>query len=1484
MLTCVPRLLHLLFSVLLLGGALGCVAPAWGQPEVDQEALVPPAAMVSTSPDAVPPFVTRTWTVRDGLPLNVVWSLAQTSDGALWAGTLDGLARFDGHSFTTFSGARTPGLAGNRVVALHATGDELWVGTQTGLSVGRQSQFQQVEGPGHVENIGEGSDGTVWIAGHPGLYRTVARPPSASETRVERIALPDSLPRRNADDVEPVRSDSIFVAVDGRLLFYQNGRFRPWRSRLPHLAARLTGPVRRLATSPDGQLWVATENEIVVVGNSTASRYPHDGGRVFSIRFAPDGAAWVTTPERGLLRVSASGIAPIEANGALPTTTRGLVRDHTGQWWVGTHDRGLIRLQRRLFHYPESDWNDGIGAHAIYADDRSVWTSIARHGVCRYQMLPRFEPGRGDTAEARSREPWPPPNLKRRCFSSVDGLPGLQIWGIQRDGSGALWIATSNHLVRRRDGRFETVRDPNGNPFRGTSVLHRGPDGNLWIATAENGVYRREDGEFVSVLAPTETRSRIQALHHDQTGALWIGTQSHGIARRTNGTLRWYDSDDGVPYHNIRDVYETEDGAIWISTQGGGIARFEGDARFGGDPPKGLSFTPVTPEDGLPHRSIHLIREAPEGMFWMTSNGGIFRVPRRQLQAVADGTQDRLSAQVFQEDDGMRTRECNGNVQPIFGRDAQGRFWTATVAGPVVFDPHDPAFAVPDSIPVRITAVRADGVSRSLDTLRLAPSTYRLAVDFTAISLRYADDLSFRYRIDEGPWTHARSRRTAEYTGLEAGAHRFEVQATVNGTTWHALDVPLRVTIEPHVYQTWWFRLLAGLFVLGLAAAGYRWRMRQIQKRQSELESLVDERTRELAEEKRRTEKQAEKLSELDQAKSRFFAHVSHEFRTPLSLILGPLQDAVRGDETLDPASMRRMLHNARRLQGLIDQLLDLAALEEGGMSLALRHGDLAAFVERTVDAFRSEAQRRDIDLSVDREPSSSDHTGEASDGIPMQFDPNKVETILTNLLANALAFTPDGGSVTVRLRRDALPAAPQREKEERSGAQGEDGVQTVHGARQGNEGEAEAICISVVDTGPGIAEEDLDGVFDRFTQVSTAATTASRETSRNHGARSKPDEHQAPNQDPASSDDGSEGRIGHKTPEGLGLGLALTRELAQLHGGAVQAESTPGEGSTFRVWLPIRPVSDALDADDASTRQAAVRPEASRPATDRPPTDRLSPGDGSADRTVSRGTPPQRLSVRTTEATIMVVEDNPEMRAFLTRRLGEIWSVRSAANGKEAWQDLQREAPDLLLSDVMMPDPDGFELCRKVKSDPALRVVPVILLTARTSDHDTVEGLKSGADDYVAKPFDLAELIRRIDNHLAARRHARAHHQDTIHLDALGQTVDDADAAFMREVMATIDEHLGNPDFTTEQLAQAVALSRRQFSRRLKDAIGETPAAFVRTCRIERAKSLLENGPDTIAEVAYAVGFRSSSHFSQAFKDEVGCTPSTYVDQQTAS
>ncbi len=601
------------------------------------------------------------------------------------------------------------------------------------------------------------------------------------------------------------------------------------------------------------------------------------------------------------------------------------------------------------------------------------------------------------------------------------------------------------------------------------------------------------------------------------------------------------------------------------------------------------------------------------------------------------------------------------------------------------------------------------------------------------------------------------------------------------------------VTFQKRKPPAWWQK--PWVYALGLlvfSAVGlifFQLRIMRLRARERQLTVLVDERTRELVAEKEKTEEQARRLGQLDEAKNRFFTNISHEFRTPLTLILGPLQDALDGLYKDNPARLEkqhRLMHrSARRLLRLINQLLDLSRLEEGRMTLQPEPGDLADFARTLTRSFVPLAERRRITLAFDSEV----------ERLPLEFDPDALEKVLSNLIGNALKFTPENGSVRV-----GLTTSDQADSRSRHAS------------------------LAVQDTGPGISKEDLEHIFDRFQQGDTSI---------------------------------------RRRFEGSGIGLALAKELAELHGGELLVESELGRGSSFtvRVPLPEKPpvLSNEVSIDSSTEAVGLVDAVLGASST------------GSGAREAAGGEQPL----------ILIVEDNIDVRGYVRTHLESDYRIIEAADGEEGHESTLTHRPDLILADVMMPIMDGYEMCRLIRANEELRHIPVVMLTAKAAEQDTLEGLQSGADDYLAKPFSVPELKARISNLIGSRRNLRERFSREIIVRPADITITPDDEVFLDRVLAAVSHHIGDTNLTMDWLADEIGLSRRQLERRLESVTGESPAALVRRLRLERSSQLLRAGAGTISEIAYAVGFKSRAHFSRAFKEVYGTSPSAHMHLQ---
>ena len=559
-----------------------------------------------------------------------------------------------------------------------------------------------------------------------------------------------------------------------------------------------------------------------------------------------------------------------------------------------------------------------------------------------------------------------------------------------------------------------------------------------------------------------------------------------------------------------------------------------------------------------------------------------------------------------------------------------------------------------------------------------------------------------------------------------------------------------------------------------------------------DLERRVEVRTEELAASKAEVEAQAERLEELDRLKTRLFANISHEFRTPLTLLLGPVEDALAGRSGPVPealaAQLPAMRQSARRLLDLVNQLLELAKLDAGKLDLKQERTDLVGLVRNGVATFSGQADRAGIGLLFDTR----------FEELPADLDASQIETVLTNLLANALAFTERGGKVRV-----SVEAA---------------------------DGEA---LVVVEDTGTGIDAEALPYVFDRFRQADGGAT-------RTHG--------------------------------GTGIGLALAKEITELHGGTIEVESAMGFGTRFTVRLPLDSEAPTPGPDRRLERLA--EPDI---ASERGHEDQGEDNSGLGDRMLDEPGDAECPLV-------LVVEDHAGLRAYVRGHLASRYRVIEAADGASGLAAARTHQPDLVLSDVMMPELDGVALTRALRSDARFSDVPIVLLSAWSDESSTLAGLEAGADDYLTKPFSPDELLARLDNFLATRRRLREQYSDEVFVGPSSVVVSSAEAAFLENVRDAAEAGLGEPTFGVDALAAEVGLSRRQLGRRLREALDTSPGALLRQMRLARAAQLLKQEAGTVGEVAYAVGYRDPDHFAKQFRRAYGVPPSAYTSTEARS
>jgi len=660
--------------------------------------------------------------------------------------------------------------------------------------------------------------------------------------------------------------------------------------------------------------------------------------------------------------------------------------------------------------------------------------------------------------------------------------------------------------------------------------------------------------------------------------------------------------------------------------------------------------------------------------------------------------------------------------------------------------------------------IAGPGVKSFADTLPAGAESLRFEYALTS----YTDPkrTEYRVRLDglESDWSRWSGETRRDYTNLPGGEYVLQVQArNAAGQTFES--DPLAFRVQPPFYLSplaWTVYVLIAVILLLLAARfGQRLRERSLLAQQRVLAEQVAERTSEVR-------AQAREIRQISDARAQFFANVSHELRTPLTLTRGPLQELARiSGERLDDESKQYLdvsLRNSEAMQSLIGQILDLQRLEAGRMPLKLIRADLAMMVRGIVDRFAVQARLRGIELSCEG----------IDKPVELVCDQAHIDTMLSNLMSNAIKFTPEGGRIELGL---------------------------IH-----TEGKIE---LTVTDSGPGIDPAYQQAIFERYRQGEQTSASS----------------------------------------PGTGIGLALIRELAELHGGHIRVESKPGLGASFSLSIP----TDLQPNAEASNESIAVETRAES---------NQGPSEATIDEMTSEDVP-----------CVLLVDDNAELRAFLRLRLGRSYRIEEAADGSEGLERARELIPDAIITDGLMPVMDGLAMTREIKNDPELAFVPVLMLTSRAAPEDAVRGLEAGADDYLAKPFDSAELAARVAGLIASRRRLNAH------LEHAGiSSAEVSESPFMAQLNSVLDDHLADPKFSVRDWADLLHMDRTTLFRRLKGETGQSPEEYLREKRLQAAARLLTERAGNVAEVADAVGFASVSHFSRRFRERFDTTPAAYA------
>jgi signal transduction histidine kinase/CheY-like chemotaxis protein/streptogramin lyase/AraC-like DNA-binding protein len=1317
--------------------------------------------------------------VEDGLSNNYITAILQDHDGYMWFGTGDGLNKYDGSSFKVFkpNPSQPARSFQNGYIMGLCEGDStrLWAVTnggglheinrKTGLVTPHLIRAVQANRWNTQNSVYEDQQRLIWISTDAGLARY------------------DPVRHRFTLFPSPVADVSVKTVFEDR-----QHRFWVATHQGLYLFNRSTGQFTRVAVQglkgphPSFQSFYLDQKNVLWLGSATAgyslfkldlrsqpwNLIPYNPGGQLNpyvwrntIHRDSTGIIWVGTSNglQGINPVSDQVFTyksdPNQYKGLASSSVQMVYHDRSGMLWIGT-DNGIdrqavntkpftifqVKPNARMASMPENR------AFAVFKDN---------HDQLWFNNSPRLY---RLSADQKQLDRIPPENL-----GSV-GQHTNEVTAFLPDDRDGIWLGSYDGLYHFDQASGKFTGYPSEVPARFMAIQQKDgkPQGDVWIGgdggfasfntrTHQYTYYKYQPGNPNGI--PDKD---VYGLLVSQTGEVWILIHRLGLCRlnpQTGQMTRYSAGPKGhLSSNDVRTIYEDQDRIIWIGTHRGGLNRF--------DPRTGL-FSTITHQDGIPGTTIIGIVGDESGHLWLSTHDGLCRVNPRTKAIQTYQISDGLPSNNFKHNAVFR----HGN-QLIFGNEN----------GIVQFNP---AQVLNDTrpFPVYITDLTVMDKPRAItdSVIRLKHDENFLSIGFSALAYEQPRQNQYAYQlvgINKG-WAQNGNRNVVNFTSLPPDTYTFRVKAANSNGFWTKNEASIQLIVMPPWWATWWAYGFYGLLIVGAIWGYIRFSTNRIRQRQ-ELEL---------------NRRQAEQLKAVDELKTRFFSNITHEFRTPLSLIIAPVEKLLQ-EGRYDGSILTLVHRNAEQLLRLINQLLDLSKLEGHYMAVSPMQGEITDFIQDIVAVFQRAAEQKGITLTCNMDHFPHDE---------YVFDADKWEKILTNLLANALKFTGTGGSVTLTL----VP------------------VKTA--------GEMTGVQFQLVDSGIGIAPEQLPHIFDRFYQADTSTTRAH---------------------------------------EGTGLGLALVHELIQLLRGQITVESQLRVGTTFRWTLPVEPVSKAVDLPRISVFR--FQPPAAVP--------RVSP----------KSTPVINPSQEQHSAPrILIVEDNEELREFLVGELSASYHILKAVDGQEGWEITQAELPDIVLTDVMMPRLDGNELSRLIKGHADTDHIAVVMLTAKAAQPSRIEGLQHGADEYLSKPFSVAELHLRLQNLMTRQQKLGEHYRQQFVLPARSNGAVDAPAGlptlmpeintdpFLVRIYALLDKHLDDSTIGVDWLAGQLAMNRKTLYRKVQSLIQLAPADLIRQYRLRKAAELLRAGHN-VAETADLVGFSTPSHFTIVFKEIYQQTPTEFL------
>ncbi|PRY88549.1 hybrid sensor histidine kinase/response regulator transcription factor [Mongoliibacter ruber] len=1319
------------------------------------------------------PYFT-TLTSRDGLPSNTISAIAQDSEDFIWVGTANGVARYDGNSFLIFRKEEYPLLAANEISSLLAVGEEIWVGTWKGLSRINSKTFEitpvELDPTIAIRTMYLDPKGIVWVGSTKGLLRF------------------------NGEEMET---------------------FDVKKNGLSH------NMVRSVFMDHEDNLWVGTYDRI--------NKLPSGKGKFTSYEL------------KGNYKPS------LKNNLIMDIKPDQVDRDYL---WVGT-ETGLVRM-----HIPSGSYETFNEENAGFSNEviKSIYLTQSGDIYMGTDFGVNIFKPEDESVEKLFHHPELP--------YSIGSNVSMQIF---EDSGGVVWFVTSNGLsLFNKYGGFYSYHEVNhilnqqkiGSQVKSILISKKG---DIWLATL-NGVIKidaetgkQEVFDIHARVGKNILLNNVYALEEDEFGRIWIGTAG-GINVWDEQNQKMYaissGEQNGLESNYIAKFIKANDGTFWVSAWEGGLYKVGGNFK---------EISSLIFEKASEYGTEKTVTGA--NAVWVVNYDELFRIDLQSHRNTSVNSFNKVSnrrslnALYFSKKGNLWAATTNGLIeyqpqtdQAIFHplhigkdfvlssitEDSKGQIWGATSGFIIKFQPSDNTFEIfpldkglpiksffeacwgkdkmgnlyfggdngyisisPDAQPnnfkprlffskIRINNTLIQPGNKSNDDfelpsdiafvsdLKLHYSQRSIAIDFSSLHFWQPEKNIYAYKLEghDKDWSYSSgSGNTAIYSNLSPGKYTLRLKGSNNYGIWSDEIKTLDFEIYPPLFLSNLFIFFYFVLALGAIVFALRFYSSRIHLRNEVKLARM---------EKAHSE-------EIAVTKQQFFTNISHELRTPISLILPPIQQAL--DRVSMDEKTKSLLQlaekNSNRLLRLVNQILDFRKLEQDSLELKVTSFDLVGFCKDLCELFVDKASRNEIQFRFHSDLETC----------YIWADRDKLETVLYNLLSNAFKFTSESGTVEMLLKTH-----PADEKYIKGGVE-----------------------IQIHDTGIGIESDEQDKIFDRFYQTGKAK----------------------------------------QIDTGSGIGLSMVKEYTKLHYGEVKVDSQVGEGACFTVILPMGNIHYPFEVEQKSN---ALNLLASKQE-----------GGNSAEE--------YQYDLDSGKPIVLIVEDYPDMVDYLSIHLKEDYHLVIAHNGQEALEKIKSFLPEVIISDIMMPVMDGLTLCKKIKENPKTSHIGMILLTAKSLTSQKIEGIKTGADAYLTKPFDLELLKANIEQLIKRKDELHNYFKSEIItqpiLESQGESVDDK---FIKKVISIIEANISNPDFTVELLSDEIGMSTAHLYRKLKSLTHFSAKEIIRKYRLKKASILLKNKEGNISEIMYEVGFSNLSYFAKCFRKEYDMSPRDFQQSNSTS